>query len=133
MDKVLVLSVGKANSLELNHAQNEFSMLLKEINLEVVSFFSQNIESIDKGTYVGVGKLAEISYFYKEYNEEHPDDPITLVACNFELSGLQKKNISHIIGVEIIDRTFVILDIFEKKETTSRLISFKSIENSFCA
>ena len=118
MDKVLVLSVGKANSFELNHAQNEFSMLLKEINLEVVAFFSQNIDSVDKATYVGIGKLAEISVFYHQYNEEYPDDPISLVACNFELSGLQKKNISGIIGAEIIDMTFVILDIFEKNAKT---------------
>ena len=118
MDKVLVLSVGKANSFELNHYQNEFQMLLKEISYEVVSFFSQNIESIDKGTYVGTGKLVEIALFYKEYNEQHPDDPIVLLACNFELSGLQKKNINAITGIEIIDRTFVILDIFEKNAKT---------------
>ena len=118
MDKVLVLSVGKANSLELNHSQSEFALLLKEVNLEVVSYFSQNIDAIDKATYVGVGKLYEVSYFYHQYNEEHPDDPIALVACNFELSGLQKKNISSIINAEIIDRTFVILDIFEKNAKT---------------
>ena len=118
MDKVLVLSVGKANSFELNHYQSEFQMLLKEISYEVVSFFSQNIESVDKGTYVGTGKLVEIALFYKEYNEQHPDDPIVLLACNFELSGLQKKNINAITGIEIIDRTFVILDIFEKNAKT---------------
>ena len=118
MDKVLVLSVGKANSLELNHSQNEFSMLLKEINYEVVYFFSQNIESVDKGTYVGAGKLAEIGYYARQYNEENKEEPITVLACNFELSGLQKKNISAITGIEIIDRTFVILDIFEKNAKT---------------
>ena len=118
MDKVIVLSIGKTNSLELNHAQSEFKMLLKEINLEVVSYFSQNIETIDKATYVGVGKLHEIASLYHEYNQDNPEDPITLVACNFELSGLQKKNISEIIGAEIIDRTFVILDIFEKNAKT---------------
>lgn len=118
MDKVIVLSTGKANSLELNHAQNEFALLLKEVSLEVVSYFSQNIEAIDKATYVGVGKLHELAYFYSQYNEEHPDDPITLIACNFELSGLQKKNISAIVNAEVIDRTFVILDIFEKNAKT---------------
>ena len=118
MDKVLVVSIGKANSFELNHAQNEFAMLLKEINLEVVSFFSQNLDTIDKATYVGVGKLHEVAAYYHQYNEEHPDDPLTLVACNFELSGLQKKNIEEVVGAEIIDRTFVILDIFEKNAKT---------------
>ena len=118
MNKVLVISIGKSNSLELNHLQNEFKMLLHEINCEVVEYFSQNIETIDKATYIGTGKLYEVASFYKEYNESHPEDPLAFVACNFELSGLQKKNISAMIGAEIIDRTFVILDIFEKNAKT---------------
>ena len=116
--KVLVISVGKSNSLELNHLQNEFALLLKEVNCEVVAYFSQNIDTIDKGTYVGVGKLEEVASYYHQYNQENPDDPIELVACNFELTGLQKKNISKHVGAEIIDRTFVILDIFEKNAKT---------------
>ena len=118
MDKVIVVSTGKSNSLELNHSQNEFALLLKEINCEVVAYFSQNIETVDKATYIGTGKLVEVSSFYHAYNEDHPEDPIVLVACNFELSGLQKKNVSSIVGAEIIDRTFVILDIFEKNAKT---------------
>ena len=116
--KVLVISVGKSNSIELNHAQNEFALLLKEINCQVVAYFSQNLEVVERSTYVGAGKLAEVAAFYHQYNEENPDSPIDLVACNFELSGLQKKNISAHVGAEIIDRTFVILDIFEKNAKT---------------
>ena len=116
--KVLVISVGKNNSIELNHAQNEFALLLKEINCEVVAYFSQNLETIERGTYVGVGKLAEVANYYHQYNEENPDSPIDLIACNFELTGLQKKNISTHVGAEIIDRTFVILDIFDKNAKT---------------
>ena len=116
--KVLVISVGKSNSIELNHAQNEFALLLKEINCQVVEYFSQNLENVERSTYVGVGKLAEVAAYYHQYNEENPDSPIDLIACNFELSGLQKKNISQQIGSEIIDRTFVILDIFDKNAKT---------------
>ena len=116
--KVIVISVGKKNSIELNHAQNEFALLLKEINCQVVEYFSQNIETIDKGTYLGIGKLSEVAAFYHKYNEENPDSPIDLVACNFELSGLQKKNIAGVLQAEIVDRTFVILDIFEKNART---------------
>ena len=68
--KVLVISVGKNNSIELNHAQNEFALLLKEINCEVVAYFSQNIETIERGTYVGVGKLLEVSTYFHKYNED---------------------------------------------------------------
>ena len=81
MSKALVISTGKNHSLELNHAQNEFKMLLHEIDLEVVEFFSQNIESIDKGTYIGVGKLQEVGAFFHQYNEEHPDNPLSLTQC----------------------------------------------------
>ena len=116
--KAIVISVGKSNSIELNHAQNEFALLLKEINYQVVEFFSQNIDSIENSTYVGAGKLAEVAAFYHQYNEQNPDSPIEIVACNFELTGLQKKTISLYVGAEIVDRTFVILDIFEKNAKT---------------
>ena len=116
--KAIVLSIGKNNSLELNHKQNEFALLLKELDFEVVSFFSQNIEAVDKATYVGIGKLYEIASFYQSYNVAHPEDPIAILACNFELSGLQKKNLSLITGMEVMDHTFVILDIFEKNAKT---------------
>ena len=116
--KALVLSRGKTNSIELNHDQSEFSLLLKEIGYEVAAYFSQDIESIDKNTYLGSGKIVEIASFYHQYNEENQDSPIDIIACNFELTGLQKKAISAITKAEIIDRTFVILNIFEKNVKT---------------
>ena len=116
--KVVVISIGKNHSIELNHIQNEFALLLKEIGCEVVAYFSQNLETIDKGTYLGIGKLYEVANFYHPYNEENPDSPIELIACNFELSGLQKKNVCAILGGDVIDRTHVILDIFEKNART---------------
>lgn len=116
--KALVLSRGKTNSIELNHDQSEFSMLLKEIEYEVVSYFSQDTENIDKNTYLGSGKIAEVASYYHQYNAENPDSPIDVIACNFELTGLQKKAIEGITKAEIIDRTFVILNIFEKNAKT---------------
>ncbi|MBO6262124.1 MAG: GTPase HflX [Bacilli bacterium] len=116
--KALVLSRGKTNSIELNHDQSEFSLLLKEIGYEVAAYFSQDIENIDKNTYLGSGKIVEVVSFYHQYNEENQDSPIDIIACNFELTGLQKKAISAITKAEIIDRTFVILNIFEKNAKT---------------
>ena len=116
--KALVISIGKNHSIELNHEQNEFSMLLKEIGYTVVKYFSQDLETVDKNTYVGSGKIDEIASFYHAYNAENPDSPIDIIACNFELTGLQKKAIESITKGEIIDRTFVILEIFEKNAKT---------------
>ena len=114
----LVISVGKKNSIELNHDQNEFALLLKEVGYDVLAFVSQDIDNIDKSTYIGPGKIHEIAEFYQQNNEDRPDRKIDIVACNFELSGLQKKNIAAITKAEIIDRTFVILNIFEQNAKT---------------
>ena len=116
--KAFVLSIGKSFSIELNHQQNELALLLKEIKYDVVSYFSQNIDSIDKATYVGVGKLYEIASAIKKYNEENPLSPVDVLVCNFELSGLQKKMTSAIMSVDVIDRTCVILNIFEENAKT---------------
>ena len=116
--KAIVLSRGKTNSIELNHDQSEFALLLKEIGYEVETYFSQDIENIDKNTYLGSGKIAEVAYYYHQYNEQNPDSPIDIIACNFELTGLQKKAVESITKAEIIDRTFVILNIFEKNAKT---------------
>lgn len=119
MEKLaLVISVGKTNSLELNHDQNEFALLLKEIGYDVLVFFSQDIDTIDKNTYIGPGKIREIAEYYQQNNEDRPDRKIDIIACNFELSGLQKKNLESITKAEIIDRTFVILNIFEENAKT---------------
>ena len=116
--KAIVLSRGKTNSIELNHDQSEFALLLKEIGYEVETYFSQDIENIDKNTYLGSGKIAEVAYYYHQYNEQNPDSPIDIIACNFELTGLQKKAVESITKADIIDRTFVILNIFEKNAKT---------------
>ena len=116
--KAVVLSRGKTNSLELNHDQSEFTLLLKEVGYEVAYYFSQDIENVDKNTYLGSGKIAEVAGFYHKYNEENPEEPIDIIACNFELTGLQKKAISALTKAEIIDRTFVILNIFDKNAKT---------------
>lgn len=118
LKRVVVISTGKSHSLTLNHAQNEFAMLLKETHHQVVTFISQDIDTIEKTTYIGKGKIEEIAYFCFNYNANHEDEKIDCVACNFELSGLQKKTIEEIVGLEVIDRTFVILDIFEKNART---------------
>lgn len=122
LKRVLTISVGKTNSLALNHSQNEFAMLLKEINMQVVASFSQDIDNIEKGTYIGKGKLEEIAHYCHTYNANNPLEKIECVACNFELSGLQKKNIEDVVSLDIIDRTFVILDIFEQNARSKEAI-----------
>ena len=60
------------------------------------------------GCYIGKGKLDEISLMVDELG-------IGLVIFNNDLTGTQQKNIETIVGVKVVDRTQLILDIFARR------------------
>ena len=64
-------------------------------------------------TYIGSGKAHEIAEFCK-YND------ISLAVCDDELSPSQIKNLEDIMdGVEVIDRSMLILEIFKRHATSA--------------
>ena len=83
----------------------ELTELAKTAGAEVIGEITQKRESLDSATYIGKGKLEELSEFC-EMNE--PD----LIIIDGELSPSQQRNIENITDVRVIDRTTLILDIF---------------------
>ena len=80
--------------------------------------FVQRLDRLYKATYIGTGKLQEI----KTYCEENE---ITYVIFDDELSPIQQRNIEKEIPCShIIDRTSLILEIFEQKKKTSSFHRF---------
>jgi GTP-binding protein HflX len=65
----------------------------------------QQREAPDPDRYVGRGKLAELK-------EQIAACGANLVACDDELAPRQERNLEEALGVPVIDRTAVILDIF---------------------
>ncbi len=74
--------------------------------------FFQKLTAIDTKTYVGSGKLREI----KAYIDEHKIDAAIF---DDELSPSQLRNIERELGIKIIDRTILILDIFASRASSS--------------
>ncbi|HEX2934137.1 MAG TPA: GTPase HflX [Bacteroidales bacterium] len=74
--------------------------------------FVQRMDAPNSRTFVGSGKLAEISAYVKE-NE------IDLVVFDDELSATQLRNLEKELECKILDRTNLILDIFAKRAKTS--------------
>lgn len=66
----------------------------------------------EAGTVLGEGKLAEARLYCQNLDVE-------LAVFDGELSGSQIRNISDYLGVEVIDRTMLILEIFRSRATTS--------------
>ena len=90
---------------DMNFSLQELERLCETANLTVSDILTQNVKEITPATFIGSGKIEEL----KELVEKNSAD---IVIFNNELSGSQIKNISDLVGVKVIDRTMLILDIF---------------------
>lgn len=108
-ERVLLAGVhtGRADNLHdtTDESMAELAELAKTAGAEVVCEVIQNKPDIESGTYMGEGKLLEIA-------EMIPRLEIDAVIFDDELSGVQTRNIADMLGVKVIDRSMLILDIF---------------------
>ncbi len=96
----------------MEESLSELAELLDTAGGETVGRVIQNLESINKATYVGKGKVEEI----KELAEELGADGIV---CDDELSPTQLSNLKDELDIKVLDRTLVILDIFASHAKSS--------------
>lgn len=85
---------------------DELESLLDTAGGTAVARVMQNLESPNSKTYIGSGKAKEIAEFVEA------DGDVDLVVFDNELSPSQLSNLEELIGVRVIDRTMLILDIF---------------------
>ena len=109
---VLVGAGMMIQTAEFMESLDELKGLASSCDLETVQVFTQQLKKPDPAVYIGSGKLQEIA-LYTEEND------IDVVIFNNTLSPLQISNLSDRIGARILDRTGLILDIFERRARTS--------------
>ncbi len=83
----------------------ELGELLRTAGVAVVGELTQRREQPHPNTYLGPGKVAEA----KRAAQEHDAN---VIACDDELSARQERNLEQELGLPVVDRTTVILDIF---------------------
>ncbi len=76
--------------------------------------FTQKMQTPDRRTFVGSGKIEEI----RQYVEDHED--IGLVIFDDDLSGKQASILEEILKVKLVDRSTLILDIFASRAQTAQ-------------
>ena len=91
----------------------ELQFLVETAGGETVKWFTQKLQRPERATFVGTGKLEEI----KEYVTA---EEIDMVVFDDELSPSQLRNIENEIGVKILDRSNLILDIFAGRAQTAQ-------------
>ena len=113
-EKVILVAIirDRQEIREVEEYLDELRFLAVTAGLETVATFTQKLPYPDKRTFVGSGKLQEI----KEYLT---DSEISIVIFDDELSPSQTRNLEKELGIKIMDRTRLILDIFAQRATTA--------------
>ena len=100
-----------------NEYLDELAFLADTAGAVVVKRFTQRLDQANSVTYVGKGKLEEISRYIRE--EEEAEREVGMVIFDDELSAKQILNIEAELKVKILDRTSLILDIFAMRAQTA--------------
>jgi len=109
-ENCIVIVICNRNGDDKERKTDEIIRLSESTDLNVVNSFAQNIRDFNKATVLGTGKLEEI----KEYIDT-TDEIIDVVIVDYPLTGSQARNISDTLGVKVIDRVGLIIDIFAKR------------------
>ncbi len=92
---------------------DELEFLASTAGAVTIKRFVQKLNGPDSRTYIGKGKVEEIL----KYMEIFPAD---MVIFDDDLSGKQQNILEEILKVKIIDRSFLILDIFASRAQTAQ-------------
>ena len=99
------LAIGISDSREEGDPLTELKELLRTAGVATAGEMVQQRDAPDPDRYFGRGKLDELK-------EAIAAGDANLIACDDELAPRQERNLEAALGVPVIDRTAVILDIF---------------------
>ncbi len=105
-EKVMLISIDSEASLD------ELAGLAETAGAVVISRVLQNRAKPDPGMFIGTGKAEELAL-------QCQAQEIDLAIVDEEITGAQQKNLEKALGVRVIDRTALILDIFAQRAQTA--------------
>ena len=89
----------------------ELSSLVETAGAETVGIVHQNRPSPDPRTFIGEGKVAEVQLYCENVGA-------TMVIFDNDLSPSQQRVLTDLLGVQVLDRCGLILDIFAQRAKT---------------
>lgn len=108
---VLIVGVDTGEDAEFAHSIEELRDLAKACNKKVVGVMTQRLETPNRAFYIGAGKVDEVLAFANTCEAEE-------VIFDNSLSPSQVRNLSDRLGLTVLDRTNLILDIFALRART---------------
>lgn len=112
-EKVLVVGLKRPKSSphEMKASLEELVRLVDTAGGEVVKEIYQELKEIIPATFIGKGKIEKIK-------EIVVAEDVATAVFDDDLSAAQNRNLADEIGVKVLDRTAVILDIFARRART---------------
>lgn len=111
-ERIVLVGVATSDNDDTEQSLDELEELGQTAGAETVAKVIQNREKMHPGTYIGKGKIEEVREIVHSTNAD-------TVVCDDELSPAQYHNLEDALGVKVIDRTVMILDIFAKRASTN--------------
>ncbi|AWD32487.1 GTPase HflX [Candidatus Kinetoplastibacterium sorsogonicusi] len=103
--KSIIVNVNFMNEVISKSQIDEFFMLSNTYGCQVINTFNIKRKEPDIKYFIGIGKMKEIYNFIIEYS-------IDIILFNCELSASQQRNIEDYLKIKVIDRVYLILEIF---------------------
>lgn len=110
-DQYNAVLVGVQRDEDISYSMEELEGLAEAAGAAVLGSMVQNMERPNTATLIGKGKVEELADMVKAMEAD-------MVIFNDELTGMQLRNLEDALGVRVIDRTILILDIFASRATS---------------
>ena len=107
------LEYGKQDRLWTSEdSLEELRQLAETAGAEVIAKFLQKRPKPDPGFFIGRGKVRDLALYAQQ-------EDIDLCIFDEELSPAQQRNLEQSLGIKVLDRTALILDIFAQRAQTN--------------
>ena len=111
-DRAILVGVNLNNDPTFEHSIKELGALTEACDMEVVCIHTQNLPNPNTALYVGTGKVKEIQESLTLYEAN------TVIFDN-ALSPIQVRNLTEELSAVVLDRTALILQIFNDRAKTA--------------
>ncbi len=109
--RAVLVGLQRERQEDISYSMAELKGLAEAANVEVLGQMVQNLERPNTATLIGKGKVEELTQLVQNMEAD-------TVIFNDELTGMQLRNLEDAVGVRVIDRTILILDIFAARASS---------------
>lgn len=111
MQKAIIVGVNLNGDPDFEHSMDELESLAKACELETAARAVQNLSAVNHAFYIGTGKVEEVKRLASMLEADY-------VIFDNSLTPSQQRNLQRELETAVLDRTNLILEIFDRRAKT---------------